>query len=265
MPEDDTDTLVAMKTPANDRDWARLLKANWERLADSEFRDFYVASHAGWRDPQHWSRQARRDTIALLYGLDDGDLSRRHVLEIGCGVGRLVPFLAPRVKSYTGVDIAAGMIEEARRRCDAVGLAGTARFFVSDGLGVPPEAADRAYGLVLSLAVLIHCPRDVIRSLLASALAVLEPGGQLRFQLRADRDDPTGIVPPPDVPGLSDEPAPAVHDVVTEDQMRPIQDGYYMGHAFRYDEAERLLAELGGAHSLFRFDPQHLYAWVEKS
>jgi SAM-dependent methyltransferase len=252
-----------MDTPSNDRDWARLLKSNWERLAGSEYRDFYVASHAGWREPEHWSRQARRDTIALLYGLDGGDLRRHDVLEIGCGVGRLVPFLTPRVKSYTGIDIAAGMVEEARRRCAAGGV-DTARFFVSDGLGVPPEAADRAYGLVLSLAVLIHCPLDVIRSLLASAWDVLAPGGQLRFQLRADRDDPEGIAAPPDVPGLSDDPAPPVHDVVTAAQMQPIQDHYYMGHAFRYAEAEHLLAGLGGAHSLFRFDPLHLYAWVQK-
>jgi SAM-dependent methyltransferase len=48
----------------------------------------------------------------LLYGA-------RGVIEIGCGIGRLVAALAPEVRSIAGIDISEEMIREARRRCAA--------------------------------------------------------------------------------------------------------------------------------------------------
>jgi SAM-dependent methyltransferase len=41
----------------------------------------------------------------------------RHVLEIGCGIGRFEQALARRVAAITGIDIAPRMIEAARQRC----------------------------------------------------------------------------------------------------------------------------------------------------
>jgi SAM-dependent methyltransferase len=41
----------------------------------------------------------------------------RHVLEIGCGIGRFQQALSGRVATITGIDIAPRMIEAARRRC----------------------------------------------------------------------------------------------------------------------------------------------------
>jgi SAM-dependent methyltransferase len=41
----------------------------------------------------------------------------RHVLEIGCGIGRFPQALSSRVAAITGIDIAPRMIEAARRRC----------------------------------------------------------------------------------------------------------------------------------------------------
>jgi SAM-dependent methyltransferase len=41
----------------------------------------------------------------------------RQVLDIGCGIGRFEQALARRVAAITGIDLAPGMIEAARRRC----------------------------------------------------------------------------------------------------------------------------------------------------
>ncbi|HEX6012473.1 MAG TPA: methyltransferase domain-containing protein, partial [Geminicoccaceae bacterium] len=46
--------------------------------------------------------------------------SDRHVLDIGCGIGRFELALARRVASITGIDASTAMIEEARRRCEAL-------------------------------------------------------------------------------------------------------------------------------------------------
>lgn len=245
------------------REWADLLKQNWEQRARSEKRDFYVASHPGWTDPERWRAQAANDAELMLYQVDRAALAGWHVLEIGCGVGRLALPLVEQVASYTGIDIAAGMVEEARRRAAAHP---NARFFVSDGVALPPEACDREYRLILVLAVFIHCPRDVIRSLVRAGYERLAPGGQLRFQVLADPSDPTGIGSLEDAAVVHEEIA-RMEEAATTEERELIDGHYYMGDAFRYDELEPFLVEAsggGGRVNLIRPDLAHVYGWVEK-
>ncbi|MHC5210503.1 MAG: class I SAM-dependent methyltransferase [Planctomycetota bacterium] len=245
--------------------WAALLRGEWEARARSDSCDFYVASHAGWDDAERRRAQAEGDITMLLHALDPEALRVMHVLEIGSGVGRLAGPLAERTASYTGFDVAPGMVAEARRRHAGVS---NVRFLQGDGLVVPKEARDRAYDLALSLAVFIHCPRAVTASLVRSAYALLAPGGELRFQLLADPDDPTGIVAAPATP--------EVHEQVREMEAgaRPVEraliDGhYYMGDRFRYDDVEPFLLEQVGEPEraelrLARFDRAHVYGGLRR-
>ena len=247
--------------------WAALLKSNWNRRGESPSRDFYVASHVGWQDSERWDQQAAVDTAMILSELDADWLARARVLEMGCGVGRLVPHLLAATASYTGLDIAGSMVEEARQRCREHA---EARFFESDGTSVPEAARDRSYDLAIALAVFIHCPKQVIELLMRDILAVLAPGGRLRFQLLGDPEDSTGIeVTTPDQVSAVDEPGAVerseeVEASVTSVDMKLIEDHYYMGHTFGYQEAEELLDGVGGEFWLRRFDPLHIYGELSK-
>jgi SAM-dependent methyltransferase len=59
---------------------------------------------------------ATAEVVALLDRLSVLGGERR-VLEIGCGIGRFLQALSGRAAALTGIDIAPGMIAEARRRC----------------------------------------------------------------------------------------------------------------------------------------------------
>lgn len=272
-----------MSNPSDPQSWAALLKKNWNQRGQSPSRDFYVASHVGWQDKQVWENQAAVDTKLILSELDADWLARAEVLEVGCGVGRLVPHLLAATASYTGLDIAASMVAEARSRCREESRA---RFFESDGTGIPAEAKDRNYDLAIVLAVFIHCPKQVIELMLQSLLAVLAPGGRVRFQLLGDPEDPTGIEVAPPVQASTpestpaeeprvQEPPPVVETTATErnevieksataTDMELIEDHYYMGHNFGYEEAEQLLDGIGGEFQLRRFDPLHIYGELSK-
>ena len=91
-------------------DWARLLRSNWETLARTPYRDFFIASHRGWDDPETWSAQARFDADIALHERTPAELAALDLLELGCGVGRLAQVIAPRVRSYTGFDVAPSMV-----------------------------------------------------------------------------------------------------------------------------------------------------------
>lgn len=255
--------LAAQRTPA---EWARELAANWEARAALSSRDLFIASHPGWDDPVVWERQAATELGLYLAGLDLTWLATVDALELGCGSGRLARGLRAVARSYTGFDIAAGMVAAAERRC--AGVDGI-RFFVGDGLGVPAPARDRLYGLVLANAVFIHCPRQVIATNIENAFRQLQPGGQLRFSVLAVHDDPEGIVGPQDDVARATESMVAdmqgVIAKLTPEERRLAFETYYMGDRFRYAEMKPFLQQLtGGDVALYRGDPGCIYAAVTK-
>ena len=249
---------------------ARLAK-NWELRARTPHRDFFVASHPGWDQPGEWARQAEVDVQLFLHGLEPDQLAGWQVLEIGCGVGRLVPSLAPRVAGYTGFDLAPGMVEVAEERNAGVA---NARFYLSDGTGVPTAAQDRKYDLVLALAVFIHCPRAVIAANLRSAYAQLAPGGQLRFQLRADPSDPEGLQSMDLSAALHDEIVAQAsaqasgHGTAEPAPAELTAEGEYMGDCFTFAELPAWLRDAVGAPEAhverIRFDLASHYGWLQK-
>jgi len=162
--------------------------------------------------------------------------------------------------AYTGFDIAPSMVAEAQRRHASLA---NARFFTSDGAGVPVDAADRAYDMILAFAVFIHCPKPIIAANVKSAFELLAPGGQLRFQVRADPDDRAGIVSLEAASQLHEQML-AVEDAITAEQAQLLGQDDYMGHAFRYAELGPWLENLtGGRATLVRIDLASIYGWVE--
>ena len=240
------------------REWAAVLKSNWDRRAASPHRDFYIASI---NDPRRWQAQGEVDVRHMFHGLDAARLRSAEVLEVGCGVGRLVAPILKRVGDYTGFDISEVMLAEARRRCAHLPRA---RLFPSDGLSVPVAARDRQYDLVIAQAVFIHCPREITASLVRSAYPLLKTRGQLRFQLLADPDDGAGLESPAQA-------EPTHHQIMemengaTPEQLSLIEGTYYMGHAFTYTDVHPWLTNLtGGRVQTFRPDLGHVYGWIEK-
>ena len=198
----------------------------------------------------------------MLVETDPDELRGWDILEIGCGSGRLAAFLGPQVKSYTGFDIAPGMVDAARDRCKDID---NARFFVGDGLRVPPAAADRQYDFVLTVAVLIHLPKSVIHSNIESAWQLLTPGGQLRFQVLADASDPTGIVAPEQNAAV-EENVGAVLAQLTEEEVALSSEEGYMGHPFRYAETREFFRGVtkGARVELYRGHLGAIYGLCEK-
>lgn len=248
------------------------LAAAWERRARSKARDWFVASHAGWSDRRVWDANALIDLRLMFAGVAPERLAKARVLEIGCGVGRLARHLAPRVERYVGYDIAPSMVAEARARC---AQSRNAHFHVGGADGVPDDI-DGSFDFAIAHAVLIHVPRELVATITRTAFERLAPGGELRFQVRADPSDADGFdvdtpeveTPGPfDVPEIPDSPehvvdtidvhAPDVANLVAARDGEPA----YIGHAFRWRELTELVDGLRPARrALVRVDPLFMYA-----
>ncbi len=142
---------------------------NWEAL-----RGAHEAILTGATE-ESFEKTGERDAELVAKYLRGGDV----VLNIGCGVGRVEKYLAPRVRELHGIDISGEMIHRAEERL--AGLANVRlrevgnREFLS---GFPDGSMD----LVFSFLVLQHLEREDAFLYLRDAHRVLKPGGRLLTQ-----------------------------------------------------------------------------------
>lgn len=167
------------------------------------------------RDPRVWMDPAIRLDLAQSILELSGATAQSSVLEVGSAAGFLAQLVAPRVASFTGVDLAEGPLKVARR----LGLA-NARFQKADGESLPFE--DASFDCVFCYDVFTNFPAfDDGEPLIREMLRVVKPGGRVligsipdsaeseRFQQRVaevsaelDRKfGPPAAVPVEEVPG----------------------------------------------------------------
>ncbi len=102
------------------------------------------------------------------------------VLEIGCGIGRLLRPMAARFRQVIGFDVSPKMIEQSHAYL--AGLANV-KTYSNDGSTLPGIANDTV-DFCYSFICFQHIPRkEFIASYLHEALRVLKPGGIFKFQV----------------------------------------------------------------------------------
>ncbi|HYM50422.1 MAG TPA: class I SAM-dependent methyltransferase [Candidatus Limnocylindrales bacterium] len=114
--------------------------------------------------------------------LGSGEI-RGSVLDVGCGTGENVLFLAERGLSATGIDGAPAAIEKARAKAQARGL--DAHFTVADGLDLAVPA--QPFDTVIDCGFFHVLADDERPRYLASLSRVLRPGGTLFLLGFSDR------------------------------------------------------------------------------
>jgi SAM-dependent methyltransferase len=101
------------------------------------------------------------------------------VVEIGCGIGRILQHVAPLCRQATGYDISPGMIKIASERLADIP---NVDFHVGNGYDLH-ELSDDSVDVVYSNFVFQHCPRTITYNYLLEANRVLRPGGRLCFHV----------------------------------------------------------------------------------
>ncbi|MFO1073132.1 MAG: class I SAM-dependent methyltransferase [Geminicoccaceae bacterium] len=135
-----------------------------------------VAGHS-LGDPFRFA-EATAEAAALLDRLGVL-LPGRHLLDLGCGIGRLEEALARRVGAITGIDVSARMLAEARKRC--TGLANV-RLRPTSGLDLAPFVV-ATFDAVIAFDSLPYVfmagGHELVDAMFAEIARVLRPGGDL--------------------------------------------------------------------------------------
>jgi SAM-dependent methyltransferase len=122
-----------------------------------------------------WAPLLRIHGLRLLDGIDLTEA--RRVLDLGCGVGRLLPDISERAPqaTVTGSDLTEAMLRAAPSRFGRV---------VADATR-SPFAAD-AFDAIVSTFMLFHVPEPVVA--LDAARGILRAGGAIGIAVWGDRD-----------------------------------------------------------------------------
>ncbi len=146
-------------------------KAAWDEAARAGAEDAVLTGAS----PDFFEFAGRKDADLLGRYLSGGET----VLNIGCGVGRVERYLAPRVRELWAVDVSAEMLRRARER-----LAGLSNVHLRE-VGNREFLAsfeDGRFDLVFSFLVLQHLEKEDAFLYLRDAFRVLKPGGLLVTQ-----------------------------------------------------------------------------------
>jgi ubiquinone/menaquinone biosynthesis C-methylase UbiE len=144
-----------------------------------------------------WDEKPRRRLLAEAVAAGIAGSVQLHreqqVLEYGCGTGLCGLQLAPGVGHLTAVDTSAGMLEELRKKCRALGLENVTPVLIEPDNWPLPAAA---YDLVFSSMVLHHVAAT--RTLLQNFQRALRPDGwlalaDLDLEDGTFHDDPSGV------------------------------------------------------------------------
>lgn len=158
------------------------VRAFWNAAAAADHR-VAIYDDPAVRDPRRaeeaFRRLGERDAERLAWFVAPG----MRVLDVGCGAGRVLGPLAPRVRAIVGADVSDEMLARARGRVDAP----NASFVRTDGRSLAPLETG-SFDFAYSLLCLIHADKKSAFRTLRDLARVLRPGAlaHLQFQTLAD-------------------------------------------------------------------------------
>ncbi|MCB0352948.1 MAG: glycosyltransferase [Bdellovibrionales bacterium] len=159
---------------ADEQKLSKLMRDDWNRRVDHDYRfwmsDGYSSDEAMWES-------GRRDFSII--SKDISALREKRVLELGCGVGRMLRAASEECSEVVGIDVSDVALTKAEEL-----LSDRENITLVQGNGIdlhPLE--DNSFDLVYSFAALSSVPAQIIARYLHEMQRVVKPNGVVRLQL----------------------------------------------------------------------------------
>lgn len=160
------------------------MRRDWDERAKENARYYVNTATREWTDNEFFAsgeatvrEQILNDMINVCQGKDPAQM---HVLEIGCGAGRVTRALAAQFGSVTGVDISGEMVRQAN-----LALADRPNSKAIQNNGRDLALVQGPVDFAFSTIVFQHIPSyEVIESYVREVHRLLRPGGLFKFQVQ---------------------------------------------------------------------------------
>lgn len=157
---------------------ATIMRDEWDRRVQHDYR-FWIANEISNKSLL-WE-EGERDFEQIVAGIHIEP--QYAALEIGCGVGRMLPAAAQRFASVTGVDVSPRAIAKAKELHQAAGFNSRPAILMTNS-GIDLSAvATASIDFAWSFAALPHLPTRVFAAYLCELRRVLKRGACARLQI----------------------------------------------------------------------------------
>ena len=153
------------------------MKRDWDQRAQHHAR-FWIATE-NYQTEEIFAQSGEDTARALLDSLTGLHQPSWKVLDIGCGIGRVLKPLAKHFQSLVGIDVSSTMIAQSKAWLSEYPHVTT---FETSGVDLL-EFTNRTFNLVYSYVAFQHMPRPVFERYLSEINRVLTPDGYLAMQL----------------------------------------------------------------------------------
>jgi SAM-dependent methyltransferase len=153
------------------------MKRDWNQRAQHHAR-FWIATE-NYQTEEVFTQSGQDTAQALLEALNGLWRPSWRVLDIGCGIGRVLKPLAKHFHALVGIDVSPTMIAQSKAWLSEYPHVTT---FETSGMDLR-ELQDQSFNLVYSYVAFQHMPRPVLEQYLAEINRVLTPEGYLALQL----------------------------------------------------------------------------------
>ncbi len=165
-----------MEDPKDKARLASLMRKEWDDRVKHDYR--YWMSDGVSSDEEMW-KTGERDFGILIDGIPRETITEYNVLDIGCGVGRVVRAAAKATQHVTGVDVSEEAINKA---ISLLGDLTNIRLIKGEGTTLNFLESD-SYDLLISFAALGSIPAKIFSQYLVDFSRILKIGGKLRVQI----------------------------------------------------------------------------------
>jgi len=152
---------------------SKRMKEDWDRRVDHNYRFWMSDGHES--DEVMWS-SGERDFKILTRGIEE--TQDKALVEIGCGVGRLLKAAGKAFKQVIGVDVSSRAIAKAK---DFLAEQSNVEVWEGNGVDLKP-LPDGSVDVVVSFAALTSAPTAVIAKYFTEMHRVLRDDGVVRLQ-----------------------------------------------------------------------------------
>ena len=136
------------------------MKQDWNRRARQDAR-FWIATE-DHETEEVFANSGAHAVAQLLEGLEPYSRPTWHVLEVGCGIGRMLRPMAHRFAYVCGVDVSREMIAQSKDWLKGLANVET---FENNGIDLQ-QFSDNRFDFVYAYVAFQHMPKEVFQSYL---------------------------------------------------------------------------------------------------
>jgi len=203
------------------------MKKEWD--ARAKFDTLFVIATEHSENYEDFWQSGIDDTKSIL-GLDGSrfekiihqkDPKKMRILEIGCGIGRLLIPMSKIFGQVIGIDISSEMIHKGKKHIEDLP---NCQIFENNGIDLS-EFADNYFDFCFSFIVFQHIPeKKIVEKYISEVSRVLKPRCLFRFQVRGTiASKPNQITTWDGVQFTSDE----IHKIAQVNNFEIIEEGNY--------------------------------------